>query len=662
MIDFSSHRATATLRERVVVLAQTGTIMLALTGAGMSSASAIESVPMSGLRPEWLTLDVRPQDDLSGAANNGTGSIAPGDLVDTDRAIEEGLTRAAKSNAQAGTPRQRMGDLYASFMNENEVEQRGIAPLRPVLAEIDAIDDRRGLARWMGYAVSIGISVPIGLETAPFWGYGVADIIGFRGFSSSGPQRENRPPSNSQRTDMQHYVETLLTEIGDPNARTHAATAVSLQHQLDEASASTHAKAWPDPDPEKPDPGSFFVRAPGFDWPAFIEAAGIQSRLNRAWVEYPDELAAITQVVTQAPLEDMKAYLKVRVIENYIDALPQRFYEAYCVYHGQPIASRASRGQALVRKYLGEEVHQTFAPGRVTSEQRAYVTRMFRTIKDVARDHYQQATWISAERRQFLLTRLRDLSIKVGNQNPISYANYLVERDRLFGNMYRGGRIRYNRTLSKLDMHPIHYGNTGRSRGSYVPGVHYVVIPEFSVHGFRIHRDADEAVMYGQLGWVLGHEIFHAIGLFQSMPAQSVHPDEARYVDDLKNKITTQYTYSGNSTTSIAGDHTIDENEADVMGLQAAYLAYKRTLGARPSPTIEGHSAEQRFFLGFAQTLHSNVRNEAMWTPDDVRQIEYVPMGFRVNTAVRNISGFYDAFAVRPGDRLFLAPDQRIEF
>jgi putative endopeptidase len=385
--------------------------------------------------------------------------------------------------------------------------------------------------------------------------------------------------------------------------------------------------------------------------------------LERTFFKHPEEIDAFAKAFSEAPIQEIKAFIKTQYLEYYLGVLPKRFYQAFLDYTGYSAYSRVDRARDLVNALLEDEVQQTFDFRRVKAEQRAYISKMFKDIKFAAQSHYRKVKGISPERRTQILRKLDTLNIIIGRRDPIGYSDYIVVRSDLFGNVQRGEQNRYRRMLKRLEINPVAFGYTSTgdkdSDGYYRGDLNTVVISENAANRRTHVLDEDAAIMYGRLGSMLGHEIFHAVGQFQAVSPPANNKDDA-YLARMKDKVVRNYTYTDRDGVTLSGSHHLSQNEAEVMDLNAAFSAYQTSLGRSSSPVIDNRTGEQRFFLAYAQTGHHLMHEQP--SVQEAKDLGHLPRPFSINATAACIQGFYDAFKVQPADALFIAPDRRIRF
>ncbi|HTJ91532.1 MAG TPA: M13 family metallopeptidase [Pararobbsia sp.] len=648
------HRAT---RRLMRTLRYTTTAWL--LGSTIAYAHDNASFPRSGIFSELTLASVRPQDDLYRAAAGGTGEVTlPDDTTETT--LRNGIVNAANTHAAPGTPTQRIGDLYASYMDEGKIEALGTTPLRDDFARIDAMRSPQDVAAIIGYLATIGVPAPFDIRVTSEGHIGRFKAV--IAFANDDPDTE----ASLRRLPEQERLAVRWFELyGDAQARQHAVLVTQLRRDLINARAAAKQSSNGNTPISNASVNAPVSIGDDFPWKDYFVAAGLANRTREVSSPHLAQVKAAANALARAPLDAVRAYLKYAYISHHFDYLPERFKQAFYDYanYDDETDDREALGIEMVTNLLGDEVKREYLPPTVSPEQRAYIESMFAQVNQVVREKALNASWLPEQRRALVLRRLDTVTIRIGGGDHVDYRHLVIARDDLFGNVRRARRLRYNHALLKLDMSPNDRAapSDDDDHARYWCNINRVNLPNGYIEGLDIRRDVD-AANYGSLGSVLGHELIHAI---ESPDDCEIRIDRLRAedppgnarVETMKRELIAQYTYSTASGHEVGGEQTLAENIADLAGLDAAYLAYKRSLGARVPSVINGLTGDQRFFYAFAQSQRTNTEEDSLQFVDDNHSA-----ALRVNTLARNVQGFYDAFDVRPGDKTYLPPERRVTF
>jgi endothelin-converting enzyme/putative endopeptidase len=596
------------------------------------------------------------------------------------------IEEVGKSKPASG-PKQQIADLYHSFMNEAGIEQRGATPLKPHLQAIEAISNKQQLARALGETLRADVdalnntnfhtSNLFGLWTAP----GFNDSAHYAAYLLQGglelPDREyylsNTPHMKDLRAKYQAHISAMLKLAGFDNTDARAAKILELEHSI----AEKHISLADSEDIHKANnpwkKADFSVKAPGLDWAEYFRAAGLEHE-DEFIVWQPSAFTAEAALVESVPLETWKDWLAYHQIEDYAAVLPKAFADERFAFFGKELFGtpqqrpRWQRGVALVDQLLGDAVGKIYADRYFSPEAKAQAQALVSNLIAAFRKRIDALSWMAPSTKAEAQAKLTTLYVGVGYpESWHDYSGYEVKPDDLFGNIWRGDLFEYHRQLKRLGE------KVNRKEWSMSPQtVNAVNLPLQNALNFPaailqppfFDPKAPAAVNYGAIGSVMGHEISHT---FDSEGAAFDAQGRVRnwwtaadlaHFNAATTQLAAQYdTYKPFPDLSVNGRQTLGENIADVAGISAAYDGYHAALGGKPAPEQEGFSGDQQFFIAFGQNWGSKTREAALR-----RQLltdPHAPSQYRAAT-VRNIDAWYPAFNVKPGQTLYLAPDQRV--
>jgi len=642
---------------------------------------------------------VRPGDDFFLFANGNwiKNTEIPADrssigvfstLADLSNKRTAGLIEeAAKSNSPAGSGQRKIADLYNSYMDEAGIEARGLAPLRPQLDAIAAIHDKAQLSHALGESLRADVD-PLNntnFHTANLFGLWVApgfeDSDHYTAYLLQGglqlPDREYYLSDNAHMRDLrgkyQTHIAAMLKLAGFDDTEARAARVVELEHAI----AEKHTPLAENEDIHKANntwqASDFAVKAPGLDWNEYFQGAGLTKQASFI-VWQPTAFTGESALVASVPLDAWKDWLAYHVIEAYAAVLPKTLADESFAFFGQALSGtsqqrpRWQRGVFVVNGLLGDEVGKLFAQRYFPPEAKAEAQAMVANIIDAFRKRIDALTWMAPTTKAEAQAKLTTLYVGIGYPETWrDYSGYEVKADDIFGNVWRGRLFSYHREIGRLGS-PV-----DRHEWSMTPQtVNAVNLPLQNALNFPaailqppfFDPQAAAAVNYGAIGSIIGHEISHTFdsegAAFDSKGRVRNWwtPEDLAHFNAATAKLAAQYdTYMPFPDLHVNGRQTLGENIADLAGIAAAHDGYLASLNGKPAPKQDHFSGDQQFFIAFGQNWRSKTRDAAL--RQQVIGDPHSPAQFRANT-VRNIDAWYDAFDVKPGDKLYLAPENRV--
>ncbi|WP_308124029.1 M13 family metallopeptidase [Mycolicibacterium xanthum] len=658
---------------------------------------------VSGIDLRYVDDTARPQDDLFGHVNGRwlTEYRIPADRATDgafrtlhDRAeaqIRELITEAAASGGGSGSDEQRIGDLYASFMDEQRIRDRGLTPLIDELAAIDAADGPDALAEVLGELQRTGVGGGVG----PYVDTDSKDSSRYLlHLSQSGIGL----PDESYFRDDKHaeilaaYPRHIAAMFGlacGGTADEHAATAASIV-ALETRIAAAHWDVVSRRDAEK----SYNLRtfaevteqAPGFAWAGWLTALGsTPERAAELVVRQPDYLTAFAGLWTGEDLEDWKNWLRWRVIHARAALLTDELVDEDFAFYGrllsgtEEIRARWKRGVSVVENLMGDALGRLYVARHFPPHAKARMDELVANLREAYRVSIGTLDWMTPQTREKALVKLDKFTPKIGYPNKWrDYSSLVIDRADLYGNYRRGYALEYDRDLAKLGG-PVdrdEWFMTPQTVNAYYnPGMNEIVFPAAILQPPFFDADADDAANYGGIGAVIGHEIGHGFddqGAKYDGDGNLVDwwTDDDRAEFGVRTKALIEQYEQFVPRELADGDHvdadghhvngafTVGENIGDLGGLSIALLAYRLSLGGAAGPVIDGLTGEQRVFYGWAQVWRTKSREA-----EAIRRLAvdpHSPPEFRCNGVIRNMDAFYEAFDVSESDELYLDPHQRV--
>jgi putative endopeptidase len=666
------------------------------TAAAPAGAPAAGAV--AGLDVAAIDRSVAPGDDFFRYANGtwlrttgippdrsswGSGAV----LVELTTKRTADLIRDAAAHAAPGTAARKIGDYYAAFMDEARIESLGLKPLAPELARIDAIGERRELAQALGATLRADVDVlnSTHLHTENLFGLWVAQDLDDPGryapFLLQGglvmPDRDYyldpSAPMAAIRDKYETHIARVLELAHFKDAQERAARIFALERRM----AQTH---WTRAESEQVLKGNnhwvrrdFDTRAPGLDWQAFFAAAGLGSQ-DSFVVWQPSAVTGLSALVASEPLDTWKDYLRFHALERASPFLPKAFVEEHFAFHGHVLAGipqlreRWKRAIDATDSALGDAVGKLYVERYFPPAEKARAQAMVRNLIAAFGARIDRLEWMAPETRARAKAKLATLKVGVGYPDRWrDYSALVVERGAAYGNAERASLFDYRRNLAKLGK------AVDRSEWAMVPQeVNAVNLPAMNALNFPAailqppyfdpHRDV--VLDYGSIGAVIGHEISHSFddqgALFDASGRLKnwwTKADFAHFQQAGKRLAEEFDRYRPFPDVHVNGEQTLSENIADVAGLSVSYDAWRLTLHGAPALGAGGLSADQLFFLSFAQSWRQKIREAAL--RQRLVTDGHAPDEYRADT-VRNLDAWYAAFGVKPGQKLYLAPADRV--
>ena len=686
------------MRWMMVAAIACGSAVSASAFAAAQQGKAHAGTPL-GVDLKGMDRSVQPGDDFDDYANGSwrKNAVIPADRASTGIFLEV-FQKAEKRNAQiireagaghpaAGSNARRIADYYAAFMNEAAIEKAGLAPLKPELDKIDAIKTRTDLSRVLGGQLRadvdpinatswhtehlFGLFVTQGLEDPS---HNIAYLLqGGLGMPNRDYYLKNDAEMVGFRDKYKAYVAATLQRAGMADAKAKADAIFALEAKIAQAQESL-VESEDVHKANNPWPASAYAqKAPGIDWNAFFEAAGLAGQpVVDAW--QPQAIKGLSALVASEPLQTWKDYLAFHTINESAGLLPKAYADASFEFYGHTLTGtpkqrdRWKRAIGAVNNDLGDAVGQIYVKKYFPASSKAQVQDMVKNILAAFDERVDSLDWMTPATKQKAKAKIETLKVGVGY--PETWRDYgalEIRPDDALGNHLRAVAQEYAHQKAKL----------GRSvdRGEWwmtpqtvnavnLPLQNALNFPAAILEAPFFDPKADAAANYGSIGAVIGHEISHSFDNTgaefdaQGRLANWWTPEDLAHFKAAGQKLAAQYdAYEPLPGLHINGQQTLGENIADVSGLTAAWIAYHKSLGGKNAPVIGGMSGDQRFFLAFAQSWRTKTRDAAL--RQQVITDGHAPGRFRAQT-VRNIDAWYQAFDPKPGQKLYLDPKERV--
>lgn len=645
----------------------------------------------SGIDPTAVDPNVRPQDDLFAHVNGPWVRATPipadrgrygtfDELRETaEQHVREIIEEVAAGDPQSGTVAAKVGDLYASFMDEDAVEALGSQPLAQDLARAAAVsspDEVMATSGTFGRAGILGLVMPfVNTDDRDPSRYVVYLEQAGLGLPDESYYREEQHAD--KRAAYVGHVERMLALAGWPAPAEAAARVMALETRL----AAGHWDKVTNRDPVKTytllDLAGLTDLGPQITWSAYLDGLGAPAdAFDAVVVRQPDHITSVSAALTQEPMQAWRDWLAWHVVHAHAPYLSSAFVEENFDFYGRTLSGvpemreRWKRGVGLVEEALGEAVGQLYVERHFPPHAKEAMVGLVDNLVEAFRRSLSQVPWMGEATRREALTKLGQFTPKIGYpQRWRDYGALEVRADDLLGNVRRAVAFEVDRQYAKLGG-PVdrdEWFMTPQTVNAYYnPGLNEIVFPAAILQPPFFDVDADDAVNYGGIGAVIGHEVGHGFddqgsqfdgtGTLRNWWTEHDRSAFQALADALIAQFDELETRDAPGH-KVNGALTVGENIGDLGGLTIGHLAYRISLGDEPAPEIDGWTGDQRFFLGWAQVWRGAARAaeaERLLALDP-----HAPMDLRAN-AVRNLDEFHEAFGVSPGDGLWVDPSDRV--
>lgn len=659
---------------------------------GVTAVAAQQPALKSGLDLATFDKSVRPQDDLfrhvNGTWLKNTEIPADRPLAGTfvqlsDKAeadlyalIEE---LSGNPNRKPGSVAQQVGDLYLSFTDEVRINSLGAEPLKPTLARIDAINTPAELARVIGELSIVGVPGPVGGFIEADAGDPTKVVLYLNQGGTALPDRDyyllDDPKFVDVRTRYGEYLEKIFTLAGRAGAPADAKAVMALETDLakiqwTQVESRDAVKTY-----NKMATAKLPTEMPGFDWIGWAAAQGIDKTPDMI-ISQPSFFKGFAAMVPTVPMSTWKAWLAAQYITSAGPFLSKPFTDARFEFFGKTLSGqqeqrpRWKRGVQAVNGSMGEALGQLYVEKHFPASAKARMETMITNLIEAYRLSISELDWMTPATKKEALEKLSKFKAKIGYPNQWrDYSTLTVSADDLLGNMERAAKVEHAYQVGKLGR-PVDHEEWLMSpqtvNAYYNPVKNEIVFPAAILQAPFFDFEADDAVNYGAIGAVIGHEIGHGFDdqgrRFDGTGALRdwwTPADETEFQKRAKVLVEQFNAFSPAPGLTVNGELTLGENLGDLGGLSIAYKAWKLSLKGKPSPVLDGFTGDRRLFMGWAQAWRTKAREQ--YLRQQVMADPHAPAEFRANAPLGNIPGFYDAFGVKPGDKLFREPAKRVK-
>lgn len=658
-----------------------------------SAATAQAGILKSGVYLQNIDKSVRPQDDFYRHINGGwlAATQIPADRSnygtftklqdDAERDLRDILEEAARSKAAHGSDEQKVGDYYASFLDEAAVDARGLKPLSEELARIDALKTKQELAAYVGRAQRLFVVHPFVYVVAVDEKNSTQYVSTVTQSGLGMPDRDYYLSDDARlkgiRDKYQLYVRDLLALADTPDPEGAAKKIYAIESRI----ATAHWTRVQNRDAEKTynryDRAALAKLMPGFDWDAFLRGAQIPGdKVPAMIVTQPSYFEALGKLFAEVPVADWRVYYRYKLLNTYASDLPAKFVQRQFEFNDRTVSGieelkpRWKRGVDTIEGAAGDLVGKMYVERHFKPEQKQRIDALVKNLLAAFDSGIDELQWMTPDTRRKAHEKLGLFTTKIGYPDKWrDWSKLEIRRDDLVGNEMRAAAVLFERGINKLGgpIDRTEWLMTPQTINAYYdPPKNEIVFPAAILQPPFFDVTVDDALNYGAIGAVIGHEASH--GFDDQGRRYDGHgnlnewwaPSDNEEFDRRAKAFGAQYDASSPLPgTHVNGGLTMGENIADLAGVAMAYRAYKLSLHGRQAPVIDGYTGDQRFFIGWAQGWARKYRD------DELRRRlvtdPHSPSEYRTNIIVSNLEEFYRAFDVKPGDKMYRAPADRVK-
>ena len=669
--------------------------LLALAGTACAALAAEPSAKPTfgawGIDLTGMDRSVKPGDDFFLYANGAwlsrteipadrtsTGSFQNLQILSETRMKELVAELEARDPASLNPEEKQIRDLYDAFTDTKQIEARGLDPIKPDLARIAALQTPDDIARLMGDPAFSGdcfVGTGISPDAKNSNAYVMVATQSGLGLPNRDYYLRDDPDLAKTRDAYKKYLAQMLTLIGEKDADSRAAAVYALENDI----ATAH---WPAADRRNADKvynpmqvKDLAAFAPGFPWETFFKAQGIDPS-RKVIVRENTAFPPLAALFARTPVAVWRDYLTIHYVHNMAAYLPKAIDDANFDFYGKVLGGQAqqlprdTRAVHLLDSMLSHPFGKLYVAKYFPPATKAKAEELVANLLKAYDADIRTITWMSPVTRQKALDKLHAFTPHIGYPEKWrDFSGLVIRRDDLVGDAERSNVFEWDYDLNRIDQ-PVDRNEWGMTPSTinayYTQLFNSIFFPAAILQPPFFDPNADDAVNYGGIGAVIGHEISHGFddqgskytgaGILESWWTD----DDRKAFEGRVSMLGAQFdSYEGLPGLHVNGKLTMGENIGDLSGLTIALKAYHASLGGKKAPVLDGLTGDQRFFLAFAQVWRAKYRDGQM--RQQILSNPHSPPHFRVVGPTRNIDGWYEAFDVKPGDKMYLPPEQRVK-
>jgi len=648
---------------------------------------------VSGITKTNIDTTVRPQDNFYQYVNGGwlkrseipSDKTAIGSFYDLRDEADENVKAiieelAQKQNLVKGSDEQKVADLFNSFTDIDIRNKLGTKPVAYIFDSINTLKSKQDIARFFGTNQAVGITTPfqfyISVDAKDSSNYATHVWQGGLGLPDKDYYINEEERFEKLRKGYVEHIEKMFTLANLPNGKAAAKTVMSIETQL----AKHHWTRVQSRDSEKRY-NKFNVNELSeavtnkFNWADYLKALGVSDQKTLI-VNQPDFAAGFGKVFANTSVKDWQTYLTFHTLSAFAPYLTTELDNENFDFFSKQLSGRKEqrpmwkRGVSTVNANLGEVIGKIYVAKHFTPQAKARMGQLVENLRTAYGNSIDELEWMSNDTKVAAHVKLAAFTPKIGYPDKWEdYSTLTIEANDLVGNIIRSGKIAFNKEVEKLGgpIRKWEWGMTPQTVNAYYdPTVNEIVFPAAILQPPFFNMAADDAVNYGGIGAVIGHEMGHGFDDQGSKYDAKgnlrnwwTDEDLAAFTKRADHLVAQYNNYAVFDDLHVNGELTLGENIGDLAGVTIAYKAYKASLEGKEAPIIEGLTGDQRFFMGFAQIWRSKIVEKSM--RNRVTTDPHSPAEFRALGSLSNMPEFYQAFEVKPGDKMYIAPDKRVK-
>lgn len=662
------------------------------TGQITQTTSAIvKDQKKSGIDHQYFDQNVKGNDDFYQHVNGGwlKNTEIPADKSrwgtfdilheESLKQLHDIVDELSKQQLVEGSSEQKVASLYANFMDEKSIETLGIQPIQAEITNVDALKSKKDIAQLAAHFSRIGVTSPfdVGIDQDM---KNSTEMVAMLGQSGLGlPDRDyylkNDAKFKKIRSQYLKYIEKTLSLAGDKQAAQHAQGILKLETQIAKIQWSNVQNRDVTKLYNIYKTQDLAKLSPKIDWQTYLEKQELSDKIKTIQVIQPSYFKGLSPIVDNTSLKVWKAYFKFHLVSDFSSLLSQAFVDNSFDFYSKQLREikeqkpRWKRGVQLVEGTLGESLGQIYVKKYFSAEKKQRMEVLVQNLMKAYSQSIEKLDWMSPTTKVQAQKKLASFAVKIGYPNKWrDYSALEIKNNDLIGNVIRSREFEHQYALNKLGK-PVdrdEWGMTPQTINAYYnASLNEIVFPAAILQPPFFDMDADDAVNYGAIGAIIGHEISHG---FDDQGSQFDElgnmknwwtAEDHRKFKEKTNTLVAQYNaYEPIKGYHVNGELTLGENIADNSGLAIAYKAYQLSLNGKAAPVLDNLTGEQRFYIGWAQAWRSKIT--------DAMQVEFLkrdphsPDKVRGNATLLNQAPFYDAFHIQQGDKMYLPANKRV--
>ncbi|TYK64422.1 M13 family metallopeptidase [Colwellia echini] len=652
----------------------------------------VKTALVSGIEMANMDTNSRPQDNFYQYINGNwldntqipDDKTAIGSFYDLRDQADEDVNviieeLAATKNLTQGSDEQKVADIYRSFMDNDKRNSLGIKPIQPIFEAINNINDKTALAAFFGQYQAIGVGNPLGfyisVDAKKSDGYAAHIWQSGLGLPDKDYYFNDTERFTELRAGYVAHIENMFKLAGLPNGKAAAKTIMDIETKL----AQYHWTKVQSRDSEKRY-NKYAVTdlnqlTDEFDWSAYLNAQGASS-IKDIVINQPDFIEGFGDIFAQTSLADWKTYLQFHSLSNFASYLTTEIDNENFDFYSKQLSGRNEqrpqwkRGVSVVNSNLGEVIGKVYVKKHFAPEAKQRMSELVENLRTAYGTSINELEWMSADTKKEAQVKLAAFTPKIGYPDRWEdYSELTISADDLVGNIIRSSRLSHEKSLEKLSepTRKWEWHMTPQTVNAYYsPTANEIVFPAAILQPPFFNMAADDAVNYGAIGAVIGHEMGHG---FDDQGSKYdgegnlrnwwTEQDLAEFANRTKALVEQYNEYHVFDDLAINGELTLGENIGDLSGVTIAYKAYQDSLNGKEAPIIDGLTGDQRFFMGYAQVWRTKMVEKSL--RNRVATDSHSPAEFRALGTLSNMNEFYEAFDVKEGDAMYIAPEKRVK-